>query len=78
LLVFWSAPVMTIAHLVFAIVTTAYILIAIQFEERDLVRFHAEYAEYCRQVPMILPRGSALRRASANLPETPTPEMTLC
>ncbi|MBZ5573552.1 MAG: isoprenylcysteine carboxylmethyltransferase family protein [Acidobacteriia bacterium] len=58
LLVFWSAPVMTIAHLVFAIATTAYILIAIQFEERDLVRFHAEYAEYRRQVPMILPIGS--------------------
>ncbi len=58
LLVFWSAPVMTSAHLVFAIATTAYILIAIQFEERDLVRLHAEYAEYRRRVPMILPIGS--------------------
>lgn len=58
LLVFWSAPRMTSAHLVFAIATTAYILIAIQFEERDLVRFHAEYAEYRRQVPMLLPIGS--------------------
>ena len=61
LLVFWSAPVMTSAHLVFAIATTAYILIAIQFEERDLVRFHAEYAEYRRRVPMILPIGSSKR-----------------
>jgi len=58
LLVFWSAPLMTLAHLVFAIATTAYILLAIQFEERDLVRLHAEYAEYRRRVPMILPLGS--------------------
>ena len=61
LLVFWSAPVMTSAHLVFAAATTAYILIAIQFEERDLVRLHAEYAEYRRRVPMILPIGSGER-----------------
>jgi methanethiol S-methyltransferase len=68
LLVFWSAPVMTSAHLVFAIATTAYILLAIQFEERDLVRFHAEYAEYRRQVPMILPIGSSMRREGAEVP----------
>lgn len=54
---FWSAPVMTAAHLVFAIASTAYILIAIQWEERDLVSSHAEYAEYRRQVPMLVPTG---------------------
>jgi protein-S-isoprenylcysteine O-methyltransferase Ste14 len=59
LLVFWSAPVMTVAHLVFAIATTAYILIAIQFEERDLTRFHGEYAEYRRSVPMLVPISSS-------------------
>lgn len=75
LLVFWSAPVMSSAHLVFAISTTAYILIAIQFEERDLVRLHEEYAEYRRRVPMILPIGSSKRRESAEVAGRPAPEM---
>ncbi len=65
LLMFWAAPVMTVAHLVFALGTTAYILIAIQFEERDLVQFHAEYAEYRRRVPMIIPLGPSKQRARA-------------
>src|SRR5215467_5116259 len=66
LLVFWSAPLMSAAHLIFAIATTAYILLAIQFEERDLVRFHPEYAEYRRRVPMIVPIGSSLSRESTD------------
>jgi protein-S-isoprenylcysteine O-methyltransferase Ste14 len=67
LLVFWSAPVMTSAHLVFAIATTAYILIAIQLEERDLVRFHSEYADYRRKVPMLFPSGAARRGDGAGV-----------
>ena len=55
LLGFWATPVMTAAHLVFAVATTAYVLIAIQLEERDLMDAHPEYAEYRRRTPMIVP-----------------------
>jgi protein-S-isoprenylcysteine O-methyltransferase Ste14 len=57
LTIFWAAPVMTVAHLVFALATTAYILIAIQLEERDLVAaFGDTYVEYRRATPMLIPR----------------------
>jgi len=56
LLIFWATPTMTVAHLVFAIATTAYILIAIQLEEKDLVRMHGKsYENYREQVPMLIP-----------------------
>jgi methanethiol S-methyltransferase len=76
LLVFWSAPVMRAAHLVFGIATTAYILLAIQFEERDLLRSHPEYADYRRRVPMILPIG-ARRKDRAEVSVRPATEIEM-
>lgn len=56
LFAFWMTPTMTLAHLLFAIATTGYILLAIQWEERDLAREHAaSYEEYRRSVPMLVP-----------------------
>jgi len=54
---FWATPVMTAAHLVFALMTTAYILVAIRLEERDLVDFHgADYVRYREKTPMLVPK----------------------
>ena len=58
LFAFWSTPTMTVAHLVFAIVTTAYIFVAIQLEEKDLVDAYGDqYRRYKQTVPMIIPIG---------------------
>lgn len=72
LFAFWMTPMMTSAHLLFSIATTAYILLAIQFEERDLVREYGDaYEEYKQAVPMLVPslrkRGTAVIKAPERL-----------
>ena len=73
LTIFWAAPTMTVTHLLFALGTSAYILIAIRLEERDLSAAHPEYEDYRRRVPMLLPRLArrAGRSAEAVLVQRP-------
>jgi protein-S-isoprenylcysteine O-methyltransferase Ste14 len=56
IIAFWATPHMTEGHLLFAVMTTAFMLVAVRLEERDLVSAHGEnYVEYRRQVPMLVP-----------------------
>jgi hypothetical protein len=66
IIAFWSTPRMSIGHLFFAVMTTAYILLAIQFEERDLIEAHGEsYEQYRRRVSMLLPLPTFKKDAAA-------------
>jgi methanethiol S-methyltransferase len=56
IIAFWAAPAMSYGHLFFAVMTTGYILIALQLEEADLIGIFGErYRAYRRQVPMLVP-----------------------
>ena len=68
---FWATPTMTAAHLLFAVGMTIYILVAIQFEERNLVEyFGQQYEDYRRRVPMFVPRLTIAATASQALRES--------
>ena len=53
--IMWFTPTMTVTHLVFAAVSSAYILVGIKLEERDLEAAHPEYAQYKKKVPALIP-----------------------
>jgi protein-S-isoprenylcysteine O-methyltransferase Ste14 len=57
LMIVWAAPTMTAGHLLFSSLMTAYVLIGIRFEERDLLRsFGIAYQRYRERTPMLIPR----------------------
>ena len=65
--IFWFTPTMTVTHLVFAAVSTLYILVGIKLEERDLEAMHPEYAQYKRKVPALIPSLSRRLKAGAQV-----------
>ena len=73
LLAFWATPTMTIAHLLFALGNTAYILVAIRYEERDLLAYFGNtYRKYRDAVPMLVPRVTVSRLPAESTAEQPT------
>lgn len=63
---FWFTPSMSAAHLLFAVSTTIYILIAIRLEERDLVKEHgSDYLRYRAETPALIPRLSTSKPLTA-------------
>ena len=53
---FWATPTMTVTHLLFAVMTTLYILVAVRLEERDLIAEHGQsYLDYRAEVPRLIP-----------------------
>ena len=56
LLAFWATPTMTVGHALLAAGMTVYVLIAIRYEERDLVDYYGEtYIDYRKRVGMLVP-----------------------
>jgi len=75
LCIFWATPRMTTAHLVFALATTVYILIAIPWEERDLLHAYGEaYQRYREEVPKILPLSLGRKRNADRVTGSAVPD----
>jgi protein-S-isoprenylcysteine O-methyltransferase Ste14 len=54
---FWAAPDMSVGRMLFAVLATGYVIVAVRFEERDLLAHHGEaYERYAAQVPRFVPR----------------------
>lgn len=67
MIAFWATPLMTAAHLFFAVMTTVYMLTAIRFEENDLVKhFGVKYLEYKKSAPMLIPFTKASQAKEKN------------
>ena len=65
LIAFWATPVMTVGHLMFSVITTAYILVAIQLEEHDLLEAdRPTYERYRRETAMLIPLPKGARQAA--------------
>ena len=71
IIAFWAAPTMTVGHLLFTVVTTTYILIAVKFlEEKDLKKIIGkEYEEYQKKVPMIVPFTKIAKAENTKSPQ---------
>ncbi len=75
IIAFWAIPTMTVGHLLFTLATTAYMLIAIQLEERDIAKLHgATYQAYRQQVPMLVPIPKKRTNSLGDLPPVGEPE----
>jgi protein-S-isoprenylcysteine O-methyltransferase Ste14 len=71
---FWATPTMTLGHLLLAAGLTVYMLVAVVFEERDLVAYFGQaYEDYRRRVPMFVPLPRIFTSQAASNPEPRTP-----
>jgi protein-S-isoprenylcysteine O-methyltransferase Ste14 len=73
LIAFWATPTMTGAHLLFAMLTSVYMLTAIRWEERDLVLIHgSKYQDYQKRVPKLIPSLAPYRTPEERMEQAPS------